>query len=71
MISGSRQSGGMFHGEVVHGRGREQLAIRHAAEDAKSDEKGTAGVGGGSRTDTAVGECKKEMVDRVARYRFD
>ena len=41
----------MFHGEVVHGRGREQLAIRHAAEDAKSDEKGTAGVGGGSRTD--------------------
>ena len=26
---------------------------------------------GGSRTDTAVDECRNEMVDRVARYRFD
>ena len=25
----------------------------------------------GSRTVTAVDECKNEVVDRVARYRFD
>ena len=42
--------------------------LRHAAEDLKSDDKGK---GGGSCTDTAVGECRNEMMDRVARYRFD
>ena len=44
----------------------------HAAKDAKSDDKGKGGAeGGGSRTDTAVDECRNEMVDRVARYRFE
>ena len=44
--------------------------LRHAAEDTKSDDKGKVGRGwGGSRTDTAVGEIRNEMVDRVARYR--
>ena len=46
--------------------------LRHATEDAKSDDKGRGGWGGrGSRADTAVDECRNEMVDRVARYRFD
>ena len=47
--------------------------LRHATEDAKSDDKGRgARKGKGSRTDTAVDECRNEMmVDRVARYRFD
>ena len=40
---------------------------RHAAEDAKSGDKGR----GSSRTDIAVDECRNEMVDRVVRYRFD
>ena len=44
----------------------------HAAEDTKSDDKEKGGRGGGgSRTDTAVDESRNEMVDRVARYRFD
>ena len=42
--------------------------LRHATEDAKSDDKGRGG--GGSRPDTFVDECSNEMVDRVARYRF-
>ena len=46
--------------------------LRHTTEDAKSDDKGRgAGKGWGSRTDTAVDECRNGMVDRVARYRFD
>ena len=45
--------------------------LRHATEDAKSDDKGRGGEGRGSRTDTAVDECRNEMVDCVARYRFD
>ena len=36
--------------------------LRHAAEDAKSDDKGRGG--GGSRPDTFVDECSNEMVDR-------
>ena len=38
--------------------------LRHAADDANNDEKGRGGGG------TAVDECRNEMVDRVARYRF-
>ena len=46
--------------------------LRHEAEDAKSDDKGKGGgKGRGSRTDTAVDECRNELVDRVARYRFE
>ena len=46
--------------------------LRHAAEDAKSDDKGRGGgKRSGSRIDTAVDECRNEMVDRAARYRFD
>ena len=43
---------------------------RCTTEDAKSDDKGRRwGKGRGSRTDTAVEECRNEMVDRVAvRY---
>ena len=48
----------------------ESSRLRHAAEDAKSDDKGKGG--GGSRTDTAaVDEIRNEMVDCVARRRFD
>ena len=44
MVSGSRRSGGLFHGEVAQGRGGEKLAT-HAAEGAKSEdeEKGRRG----------------------------
>ena len=46
--------------------------LRHATEDAKSDDKGRrGGKGKGSRIDTAVDECRNEMVDRVTKYRFD
>ena len=46
---------------------------RLTAEDAKSSNQGKPGGRGGrsSRTDTAVDECRNEMVDRVARYQFD
>ena len=48
----------------------ESSRLRYAAEDAKSDDKGKGG--GGSRTDTAaVDEIRNEMVDCVARRRFD
>ena len=47
--------------------------LRHASEDTKSDDKGRRGRKGRSRTDSAVDECRNEMVliDRVARYQFD
>ena len=47
--------------------------LRHATENAKSDGKGrVGGEARGSRTDTtAVDECRNEMIDRVASYRFD
>ena len=57
----------MYHDKVAQGRGGEQLAIHHAAEDAKSNK----GRGGGSRTDTAVDECRNQSVDPVALYCFD
>ena len=44
--------------------------LRHAADDANSDDKGRR-RGGGNRTDAAVDEFRNEMVDRVPRYRFD
>ena len=44
--------------------------LRHAADDANSDDKGRR-RGGGNRTDAAVDEDRNEMVDRVSRYRFD
>ena len=52
----------------------EKSWLRHATEDAKSGDngnRGDGGGGGGSRTDTAVDEIRNEIVDRVARYRFD
>ena len=50
----------------------EKSWLRHATEDAKSgDKEKPGGRGGGSRTDTAVDESRNEIVDRVARYRFD
>ena len=46
--------------------------LRHATEDAKSDDKGRRErKGRSSRTDTAVDECRNETVGRMARYRFD
>ena len=46
--------------------------LRHTTQGAKSDDKGRGeGKGRGSRIDTAVDECRNEMVDRAARYRFD
>ena len=49
----------------------ESSSLCHATEDAESDDKGRgARKARGSRTDTAVDECRNEMVDRVARYRF-
>ena len=46
---------------------------RHAVENAKSGGKGKprGRRGGGRCADTAVEESRNEMVDRVARYRFD
>ena len=44
----------------------ERSWLPHAAEDAKSDDKGN--VEGGSETDTAVDECKNEVSGRVARF---
>ena len=54
-------------------KGEAKSWLCHAAEDAKSGDKGKPRRrgGGGSRTDTAVGECRNEVVDRVARYQFD
>ena len=44
--------------------------LRHATEGARSDEGRGEGKGGSS-SDTAVDECRNQMVDRVARYRFN
>ena len=50
----------------------ERRSLRHATEDAKSDGQGKTGrEGRGSRTDSTDDESKNEMVNRVARYRFD
>ena len=63
----------MCHDEVAQERG-EGHSLRHTTEDAKSDGKGKNGVGGrrGSRTDdTAVDECRNEVIYLVAKYRYD
>ena len=57
-------------------RGEAEKSWQHlTAENAKSSNQGKPwgrGGGGGSLlTDTAVDECRNEMVDRVARYQFD
>ena len=55
-----------------HRADAESSWLRHATEDAKSDDTGRGWrEGRGSRTDTAVDECRNEMVDRVPRYRID
>ena len=42
--------------------------LHHTTEHAKSDDKGRGGGKvRGSRIDTAVDECRNEMIDRVAR----
>ena len=46
----------------------EKSWLRHAAEDAKSDDKEN---GGGETGDAAVDASRNELVNRVARYRFD
>ena len=46
--------------------------IRHATEDAKSDDKGRRGrEGRGSRTYTDADERRNEMVDHVGTLRVD
>ena len=51
-----------------HGDEAEGSWLRHATEDAKSDDKGRRGREGRcSRTDTAVDECRNEMVDVPVR----
>ena len=44
----------------------ERSWLPHAAEDAKSDDKGN--VEGGSQTDTAVDEYRNEVSGRVVRF---
>ena len=74
--------GGKYYREVVesaecfmtrwHKDETESSWLRHATEDAKSDDKGRGREEErGSRTDTAVDERRIEMVDRVVGYRFD
>ena len=58
---GDRRRGGALHYEMAQGRGGEELAIRHAAENAKSSDKGKPG--GGDRSDTAV----RIMQERIGR----
>ena len=72
------KKGGMWYRGVVEAAEcfmtyeAESSWLRHATENAKSDDKRRGGgKGRGSRIDTAVDECRNEMVDRVARYRFD
>ena len=45
--------------------------LHRDAEDTKNGDKGREGGERGSRTNTAVDGCINEMIDRVARYRFD
>ena len=45
--------------------------LRHATKDTKNGGKRRRGGGRGSRTDRATDECRNEMIDRVARCRFD
>ena len=49
----------------------QKVWLRHAEEDAKNGDKGGGGGGRDSCTDTAVDECRNEIIDRLARYRID
>ena len=64
MESGGRRSGGLFHGEVAHGRGADKPAAPRGW--LRTPTAATRGGRGGSRTDTAVDECRNEMIGRVA-----
>ena len=58
-----RRSGGLFHGEVTKGPGgTEQATTRSCKRGERLEERG-----GGA----AVDENRNEMMDRLARYRFD
>ena len=46
--------------------------LRHAKEDAKSDDKGRgAGIGEAAVLILLSTNAENEIIDRVARYRFD
>ena len=58
----------------MHRAEAEKSSQRLTTEDAKSSNQGKPGGregGWGSRTDTAVDECKNVVADRVARYQVD
>ena len=61
MVTGARQSGRWFHGEVAQNRGGKSW-LWHANEDAKNKgekEKGGGGAVGGNRTDAVVDDNRK------------
>ena len=70
VVPGGRRSGGLFHVEVVQGRGAEK-AVAPRSRGRQERRQGEGEWGGGRRTITAVDECRNEMIDRVARYWFD
>ena len=41
--------------------------LRYAAEHAQGSGNGKSGERGAGRTDTTVGECRNDLLDRVAR----
>ena len=49
----------------------ERLRGAGYATQLRTPRAATRGAGGGSRTDTAVDECRNERIDRVTRYLFD
>ena len=55
---------------MAQGRGGEELATAPSRGRHEQQPRETGGTGEGERsgTDTAVDECRNEMVDRVARY---
>ena len=64
----SKKSGKWYRGVAAadcftarwHRDGAPKSRLRHAAEDAKSGDKGWGGGAGGSRTDTAFDECRRK-----------
>ena len=76
----AKKSGKWYRGVVdaadrfmKRGRGGEELATPRSRGTPRAATRGKRGDAGGegSRTDTAVDESRNELVDRVARYRFD